>query len=118
MLKKQNEIIEKTKKEEKEKYNQLLLTQQHTKDKKIKDVENKLKKEKDNDLKKALDEKDNLLKVVIEEKEKFEKEREEQLQKIQEEILNKNQLEYEMKNFKYLKPLEYLQNEKEKEKLL
>jgi basic membrane lipoprotein Med (substrate-binding protein (PBP1-ABC) superfamily) len=76
MLKKQNEVLEKTKKEEKEKYNQLLCTEQHIKDKKIKDVENKLKKEKNNlmksvreqnqnELKKALEEKDNLMKVVI-----------------------------------------------------
>jgi hypothetical protein len=46
MLKKQSELIEKTKKDEKEKYNRLLLTEQQTKDKKIKDVENKIKKEK------------------------------------------------------------------------
>jgi hypothetical protein len=55
-----------------------------------------------------LEEKDNLMKVVIEEKEKLKNEREKQLLKIQE----------EMNNFRYLKSLEYQQNEKEKEKLL
>jgi hypothetical protein len=52
-------VSEKTKNEEKEKYNPLILTVQQNKDKKMKNTENKLKKEKDDLIKRAREQNQN-----------------------------------------------------------